>query len=86
MTKGVVWETLRKWQAATKRTSGNEKMPRTAKKGVGKLTAAQGENTELSARKTAKVRKSHRLNTAKCFENKNSEYTIEYTKNITNIY
>ena len=36
--------------------------------------------------KLQKSAKCHRLNTAKCYENTNSEYTIEYTKHITNAY
>ena len=56
------------------------------KKRAGKLAPAQGENTEISAWKALKIRKCHRLNTAKCYENTNSEYTIEYTKHTTNTY
>ena len=54
-------------QAATKRCQ------EIAKKGVGKSAAAQSEKTEVSAKKALKIRKSHRLNIAKYYENTNSE-------------
>ena len=54
-------------QAATKRCQ------EIAKKGVGKSAAAQNEKTEVSAKKALKIRKSHRLNIAKYYENTNSE-------------
>ena len=41
---------------------------------------------EAVGEKLQKSAKCHRLNTAKCYENTNSEYTIEYTKHITNTY
>ena len=44
----------RRRQAATKRCQ------ETDKKGREKLVAAQGENTEISARKALKIRKCHR--------------------------
>ena len=56
------------------------------KKMAGKSVAAQGENTEMSTRKALKICKCQQLSTAKCYENTNSEYTIEHTKHITNTY
>ena len=50
------------------------------------IPAAQGENTEISAGKALKIRKCHWLNRTKCYENTNCEYTMEYTKHITNTY
>ena len=72
------WETLQKGQKKKRETSGNKKMPRNWQKRSGKSLAAQGENTEISTRKGLKICKCHQLNTAKCYENTNSEYTIEY--------
>ena len=52
-------------------------------KRTGKSVAAQGENTEISARKALKIRKMPMLlNTAKCYENTN----LEYTKHIKDTY
>ena len=56
------------------------------KKKAGKSAAVQGENTEISAGKTLKIRKYYRLNTSKCYQNTDSGYTIEHTKHITNTY
>ena len=86
MTKGAVGEILQKGQQKEWETGGNKKMPRNWQKGVGKLAAAQGKNTEISAQKALKIRQCHRLNTAKRYKNTNSEYTIKYTKHITNTY
>ena len=72
--------TKRERQAATKRCQKIDK------KRAEKSAAAQGENTEISAGKALKIRNCHRLNTLKCYESTDSEYTIEYTKHITNTY
>ena len=85
--KGALGETLQKGQQKKRETGSNEKMSRNWQKRVAKLAAAQGENTEISARKALKICKCHWLNKAKCYKNTNSEYTIiEYTKHITNTY
>ena len=44
------------------------------------------EHAEISARKALKSTKCHRLNTAKYYENTNSQYTTEYTKQIKDTY
>ena len=46
------------------------------------------ETVEKHCKKDKKERQAatKRLTTAKCYKNINSEYTIEYTKHITNTY
>ena len=82
-------EILQKGQRKEKRQQKNTKK---LTKRAGKLTVTQGENTEIFARKALKIckmqksAKCHRLNTAKCYENTNFEYTKEYTKYIKDTY
>ena len=50
--KGAVGEILQKWQ---KKRSNYKTMPRNYEKRAAKLTAAKGENAEISARKALKI-------------------------------
>ena len=86
MTKEAVGETLQKGKQKNERQAATKRCQEIDKKKAGKSAAAQGENTEISAGKTLKIRKCYRLNTSKCYENTYSEYTIEYNKHITKTY
>ena len=79
------------WRNTAERTTTKKKKKKKRdkrqRKDTDKLTKRGQENwrlhrvkiLDLSARKALKIRKCHRLNTAKCYENTNSEYIIEYT-------
>ena len=85
MTKEAVEKNCKK-DNKKKRDKGQNMLRNWQKKMAGKSVAAQGENTEMSTRKALKICKCQQLSTAKCYENTNSEYTIEHTKHITNTY
>ena len=80
------WKKLQKRQQKKERQGAKYAKKLTKKKMAGKSVAAQGENTEISTRKALKICNCQQLSTAKCYENTNSEYTIEHTKHITNTY
>ena len=74
MTKGAVGETLQKGQQKKRDRRQWKDNKKLTKKRVGKSAVAHGENTEISAGNALKIHKCHRLNTAKCYKNTNSEY------------